>query len=167
MAVGDTAESLCRSPSGVSFGHEPSSQGNSLRHRKVQPCWPKGHQVGANLPVGKSNIAQSALLQPPSTLMWERESCHDVSTWAALFPQLISTIAGLCSVGASVRLRHQTAFSEKQHYKQWGRFPGLSTKAYFTGNIVATIFIGRHLKWDWLDFDRLVFALMRCAEESG
>ena len=95
------------------------------------------------------------------------ESCHDVSTWAALVPSSSQRFAGLCSVGASVRLRHQTAFSEKQHYKQWGRFPGLSTKAYFTGNIVATIFIGRHLKWNWLDFDRLVFALMRCAEESG
>lgn len=167
MDVGDTAESLCRSPSGVSSGREPSSQGNSLRHVKVQPCWPKGHQAGANLPAGKSNIAQSALLQPPSTLTGEGESCHDVSTWAALLPSSSQRFAGLCSVGASVRLRHQTAFSEKQHYKQWGRFPGLSTKAYFTGNIVATIFIGRHLKWNWLDFDRLVFALMRCAEESG
>lgn len=54
----------------------------------------------------------------------------------------------LCSEAASVRLRHQIAFSEKQRYKQRGRFPGLSTKAYFTGNVVETVFIGHHLKWN-------------------
>lgn len=48
-----------------------------------------------------------------------------------------------------------------------GRFPGLSTKPYFTCNVVEIVFICHHLKWNWLDFNRLVFALMRCAKGPG
>lgn len=43
--------------------------------------------------------------------------------------------------------------------------PGIPTQHYYTGNVVEIIFICHHLTWDWLDFNGLVFALMRCRED--
>ena len=134
MDVGDTAESLCRCPSGVSSGHEPRSQGKSLRHMKVQPCWPKGHQVGANLPAGKSNIAQSALLHPPSTLTWEGESCQDGSTWAALLPQLTSIIRQAVLHRCICQAKASDCILRKTTLQTVGEVSRLSTNAFFTGN---------------------------------
>ena len=122
-----------------------------LRHLKVQLCGPETH----------CQVRQ----QPPRRE--ERPCSAHFSASSPNMPSASQQQSRQRSEWASVRLRYQTTVLEKQCYKQWGRFPGLSTKAYCTGNVVETVFIGNHLKWNWLDFDRLVFALMRCAEEPG
>lgn len=142
MDMGYTAGCLCSVPAGFSSGHKTISA-ESVRSLKAQPWSAKRHDCpGRWQPSIREDYTCSecpSASYPDMHPDWGGRKLPCPLVQPKSISQLISTHSAVpwrCIWNVT-----PDSVSEKQCYKLWGRFPGLSTKAYFTGNVVEIVYL--------------------------